>query len=140
MADYNMEWNPNWRQEVTNNFSGVRNVNTNPFSSIAGKGKDDFSMGNYKDSTFGKWETGLGLGLKGFEVYNQYEAGETAKKHLAMQKEQMAKNWAATQASAQLGYENKRAQQIANTGVGGADARAQAEVGSRDALARYGLK
>ena len=80
-----------------------------------------------------------GLGMQGFSLFNQYQAGKMAEKNFKLQREALGKNWAATRADALTRIENRDARRLVNDGMSGVDAVRQAEAGAKAKLAGYGL-
>ena len=90
-------------------------------------------------NSFGNWSNIAEIGLGAMNTYTAFDAGETAKKNLAMQEEQMRKNWAATRASAQVGIERKLERGQIRDGATSQAANAYARDNSNAELNRYGI-
>ena len=89
--------------------------------------------------TFRDWSNVAGMGLGALNTYTAFDAGKTAKKNLALQEEQMRKNWAATRATAQAGIENNLRQEYIRSGATSQEASDRARANSSTELNRYGL-
>ncbi len=95
--------------------------------------------GQRSGSILGDFGSLAGYGLQAMNLFGQRSAGKLAEKNFKLQREGLAKNWAATRADALTRIENRDARRLVNDGMSGVDAVRQAEAGAKAKLAGYGL-